>query len=36
VEDDPRKLYVKNWWMVAKDTESWKKILREAEAHKGL
>jgi hypothetical protein len=36
VEDDLRKLNVKNWWTVAKDRESWKKILREAEAHKGL
>jgi hypothetical protein len=36
VEDDIRKLKVNNWWMVAKDGELWKKILREAEAHKGL
>jgi hypothetical protein len=36
VEDDLRKLNVKNWWTVAKDRESQKKILREAEAHKGL
>jgi hypothetical protein len=36
VEDDLRKLKVKNWWMVTKDRESWKKILREAEAHNGL
>jgi hypothetical protein len=36
VEDDLRKLNVKNWWTVAKDRESWEKILREAEAHKGL
>jgi hypothetical protein len=35
VEDDLRKLEVKNWWMVAKDRESWK-ILRESEAHNGL
>jgi hypothetical protein len=32
----PKKINVKNWWTVAKDRESWKKILREAEAHKGL
>jgi hypothetical protein len=36
VEDDLKKLNFKNWWMVAKDRESCKKILREAEAHKGL
>jgi hypothetical protein len=36
VEDDLRKLNVKNKWTVTKDTESWKKILREAKAHKGL
>jgi hypothetical protein len=35
VEDDLRKLNVRNWWTVAKDRESWK-ILRETEAHKGL
>jgi hypothetical protein len=31
-----RKLKVSNWWTVAKDRESWKKILQEAEAHKEL
>jgi hypothetical protein len=36
VEDDLRKLKVKNWWTVAKDRESWTEILRKAEAHKGL
>jgi hypothetical protein len=36
VEDDLRKLNVKDWWTVAKDRESWEKILRKAEAHKGL
>jgi hypothetical protein len=36
VEDDLRKLNVKNWWTVAKDRESWKNILWEAEAHNGL
>jgi hypothetical protein len=36
VENDLRKLSAKNWWTVAKDRESWKKNLREAEAHKGL
>jgi hypothetical protein len=36
MEDDLRKLNVKNWWTVGKDRESWRKILREAEAHKGL
>jgi hypothetical protein len=35
VDDDPRKLEVKNWWMVTKDRESWKKVLRGAEAHNG-
>jgi hypothetical protein len=29
-------LGVKSWWMVAKDRESWRKVLREAEAHTGL
>jgi hypothetical protein len=32
VEDDLRKLNVKNWWTVAKDRESWKTFLRETEA----
>jgi hypothetical protein len=36
VEDDLRKLKVKNWWTVAKDRESWKKFLREVKAHNGL
>jgi hypothetical protein len=36
VEDDLRKLKVKNWWMVTKERDSWKKILREAKAHNGL
>jgi hypothetical protein len=26
VEDDLRKVNVKNWWTVAKDRESWKKF----------
>jgi len=36
VLEDLRKLGVKSWWMVAKDRESWRKVLREAEAHIGL
>jgi hypothetical protein len=32
VEDDLRKLNVKNWWTVAKARELRKKILREAKA----
>jgi hypothetical protein len=36
VLDYLRKLGVDCWWMVAKDRESWRKALREAEAHIGL
>jgi hypothetical protein len=32
VLEELRKLGVKNWWMVAKDRESWRKVHREAEA----
>jgi hypothetical protein len=35
VEDDLRKLNVKNWWTVAKDRESWKKIIRKLRLTKG-
>jgi hypothetical protein len=31
VLQDLRKLGVKSWWMVAKDRESWRKVLREAD-----
>jgi hypothetical protein len=36
VLEDLRKLGVKSWWMATKDRESWRKVLREAEAHIGL
>jgi hypothetical protein len=36
VLEDLRKLGFKSWWMVAKDRESWRKVLQEAEAHTGL
>jgi hypothetical protein len=36
VFEDLRKLGVKSWWMVAKYRESWRKVVREAEAHIGL
>jgi hypothetical protein len=36
VLEDLRKLGVRNWWMVAKDRESWRRFLREVEAHIGL
>jgi hypothetical protein len=36
VEEDLRKMKVKNWWLAARNRESWRNILREAEAHSGL
>jgi hypothetical protein len=36
VLEDLRKLGGKSWRMVAKDRESWRKVLLEAEAHIGL
>jgi hypothetical protein len=36
VLEDLRMLEVKSWWMFAKDRESRKKVLREAEAYTGL
>jgi hypothetical protein len=36
VEEDLRKMKVKKWWLAARDRESWRNILREAEAHSGL
>jgi hypothetical protein len=36
VLEDLRKLEVKSLWIVAKDRESWRKVLREAKAHIGL
>jgi hypothetical protein len=31
-----RKMKVKKWWLAARNRESWRNILREAEAHSGL
>ena len=31
-----RKIGIKGWWLVAKDREDWRKVLREAEALVGL
>ena len=36
VLEDLRKLRIKGWWLVARDREAWKRILREAEAQIGL
>jgi hypothetical protein len=36
VEEDLRKMKVKKWWLAARNRESWRNILREAEAHSGL
>jgi hypothetical protein len=36
VEEDLRKMTVKKWWLAARNRESWRNILREAEAHSGL
>jgi hypothetical protein len=36
VLEDLRKLGVKSWWLVARDRESWRKVLREDEAYIGL
>ena len=33
---DIKKLGVRNWWTVAKDRDSWRRILKEAEARPGL
>jgi hypothetical protein len=33
VEEGLRKMKIKKWWSA---TESWRKILRETEAHSGL
>ena len=31
-----KKLGVENWWIVARDRERWKRLLREAKARPGL
>ena len=31
-----RILRIKGWWLVARDREAWKRVLREAEAEIGL
>jgi hypothetical protein len=36
VLEDLRKLGAIRSWMVAKERESWRKVLREAKAHIGL
>ena len=30
--EDPRRLRIKGWWKVIRARESWRQILREAEA----
>jgi hypothetical protein len=35
VEQDLRKTKIKKWWSAARNRESWRKTLREAEAHSG-
>jgi hypothetical protein len=34
--EDLRKLGIHGWWMVARDSLSWKKVLQGAEVHCGL
>jgi hypothetical protein len=36
VEEDLRKMKIKKWWSAARNRESWRKILRETEAHSRL
>jgi hypothetical protein len=36
VVEDLRKMGVKSWWTVARDRESWKKVLQEAEVRSRL
>jgi hypothetical protein len=36
VEEDLRKMEIKKWWSAARNRESWRNILRKAEAHSGL
>jgi hypothetical protein len=36
VLEDLRSWDLKSWWLVVKDRESWRKVLREAEVHIGL
>jgi hypothetical protein len=36
VEEDLTKMKVKKWWLAARNRESWRIILREAEAHSGV
>jgi hypothetical protein len=36
LEEDLRNVKIKKWWLAARNRMSWRKILREAEAHSGL
>jgi hypothetical protein len=36
VVEDLRKLGIQRWWMVTRDSQSWKRVLQEAEAYCGL
>jgi hypothetical protein len=36
LEEDLRNVKIKKWWLAARNRESWRKILREAEAHSWL
>jgi hypothetical protein len=33
--EDSRKMKIKNWWSAARNRESWRKIMTEAEVHSG-
>jgi hypothetical protein len=36
VEEDLKIMGIRNWHSVAKDRQEWRKILLEAQVHKGL
>jgi hypothetical protein len=36
IDEDLRKMKIKNWWSATRNRESWRKIVRKAEAHSGL